>query len=205
MPRLPETDDATGAPDLRPATVEHANPSATTPAAPAESFEGVYSQYFPFVWRCLRGLGVPDAALDDATQDVFLVVHRQRAGFQGTSTLRTWLFGIIRNVASNHRRASKRRQIRQDAFGQEFAHLQATAAPGPLERAQNAQAAAFLRDFLDKLNERKRAVFMLAAIEEMSVPEVAEALSIPLNTVYTLLRRARADFDRAMARLREAK
>jgi RNA polymerase sigma-70 factor (ECF subfamily) len=158
------------------------------------AFEGTYAEYFPFVWRCLRGLGVSDAALDDAAQDVFLVVHSQQASFQGLSTVRTWLFGIIRNVASNHRRAVSRKGGRHEPLAE---HPQS--APDPLEHAQNAEAAAFVQRFLAGLNDKKRVVFILAVLEEMSIPEVATALSIPLNTAYTRLRSARADFQRALA------
>jgi RNA polymerase sigma-70 factor (ECF subfamily) len=159
------------------------------------AFDRVYAEHFGFVWRCLRGMGVPDSALDDVAQDVFLVVHRQLASFQGQSALRTWLFGILRNVASNHRRAANRKGARNEPLGAEPAN----SAPGPLERAQNAEAAAFVRDFLARLKEKKRDVFILAVLEEMSIPEVAAALSIPLNTAYTRLRGARADFQSALA------
>jgi RNA polymerase sigma-70 factor (ECF subfamily) len=157
----------------------------------APTFERLYAEQFSFVWRCLRGLGVPDASIDDAAQDVFLVVHRQLAGFRGQSTVRTWLFGILRNVASNHRRSVRRRE-------QPATEVRPTPSR-PDEHAQDVQAAAFVRGFLEELDEKKRAVFVLGALEEMSMPEVAAALSIPLNTAYTRLRRAREDFERALA------
>ncbi|HEY3498366.1 MAG TPA: sigma-70 family RNA polymerase sigma factor, partial [Polyangiaceae bacterium] len=62
-------------------------------------FAGTYREHFPFVWRCLRGLGVREAALDDAAQDVFVIVHRRLRDFRGESSLRTWLYGVVRNVA----------------------------------------------------------------------------------------------------------
>ncbi|HVX97185.1 MAG TPA: sigma-70 family RNA polymerase sigma factor [Polyangia bacterium] len=158
------------------------------------TFDRVYAEHFPFVWRCLRALGISDAAVDDAAQDVFLIVHRQLGTFRGQSTLRTWLFAILRNVASNHRRA-----VGRGAAGRESIRQAASlGAPGPLEHAQNLEAAAFVQSFLAGLDEKKRAVFVLGALEEMSMPEVAAALSIPLNTAYTRLRRARADFQRAL-------
>lgn len=175
--------------------------AATVPEGGAASFEEVYTQHFPFVWRCLRGLGVAGLALDDAAQDVFLVVHRQLPTFRGQSSLRTWLFGIVRNVASNHRRGVRRKATEPaPAAGEEAAHP----APSPLERAQDAEAAAFIQSFLLRIGERKQLVFMLAVIEEMTIPEVAAALSIPLNTAYTRLRSVRTDFERAL-RAREGR
>ena len=78
------------------------------PAAPP-SFDQVYDEQFPFVWRCLRGLGVAPAALDDAAQDVFVAVHRQLPGFRAESQLRTWIYGITRHIAANHRRRDRRK------------------------------------------------------------------------------------------------
>lgn len=165
-----------------------------------ESFDDIYAQYFGFVWRCLRSLGVPKAALDDAAQEVFLVVHRRLPEFEGHSTIRTWLFGIVRRVAFNQRRSARRRLVHEaERQGEADATPQAVH-PGPLDSVANAEAAAFIERFVAKLPERQREVFILVMIEEMSVPDVAEALSIPLNTAYTRLRRARAELRSAIAK-----
>jgi RNA polymerase sigma-70 factor, ECF subfamily len=159
----------------------------------APDFDAVYAEYFPFVWRCLRGLGVPDPGLDDAAQDVFVVVHRQLPAFRASSTVRTWLYGIVRNVASNQRRARSRK-----GHAEPLDERLASRAPDPAERAQAAQAAAFVQRFVADLDAKKRDVFLLGMLEEMSMPEVAEALSIPLNTAYSRLRLVRADFQAAL-------
>jgi RNA polymerase sigma-70 factor (ECF subfamily) len=167
-----------------------------------DSFDELYAEYFPFVWRCLRGLGVAEPARDDAAQEVFLVVHRRLAEFAGQSSFRTWLFGVVRRVAFNQRRSASRKRAGEQVLDT------AAAAPGlgPLEHAQNLEAAAFVEQFVGRLPKGQREVFMLVLIEEMTIPEVAEALSIRLNTAYTWLRRARASFRQAMAecRTREA-
>ena len=75
-----------------------------------------------------------------------------------------------------------------------------TSAPSPLESASRAEAARRLGAILDELDEDRRAVLILAELEEMSAPEIAEAVGAPLNTVYTRLRLARRDFDEAVAR-----
>lgn len=157
-------------------------------------FEAIYSEHFAFVWRCLRGLGVPEAGIDDAAQDVFVIVHRRLSEFRGESTLRTWLYAIVRNVASNARRSQRRKG--------ELAELPLDAAAtsgDPHQSAQDQQAARFVRSFLEGVGEKKRELFVLAVIEQLSVPEVAEALGIPLNTAYTRLRSVRAEFQAALA------
>jgi RNA polymerase sigma-70 factor, ECF subfamily len=78
-------------------------------SSPPASFEQLYREYFPFTWRALRALGVPRGALDDAAQELWVVVHRRLAGFEGRSKTKTWLFGIAVNVARNQRRHARRR------------------------------------------------------------------------------------------------
>lgn len=173
----------------------HEEPASGRPSGQGQDFDAVYREYFAFVWRCLRGLGLREPGLDDAAQDVFVAVHRRLAGFRGESSLRTWLYGIVRNVAANHRRTSARK-----AGTEPLAEQLPYVGPDPIERAQEAEAAAFLQKFLDGLEAKRREVFLLVMLEEMSVPEVAAALSIPLNTAYTRLRLGREDFARAVAR-----
>jgi len=163
----------------------------------AARFDAMYADNHAFVWRCLRGLGLADDALEDAAQEVFLVVHRQIDRFEGRSSVKTWLFGIAHKVAANHRRATRRKDRRMGSLAAEPGAI----AAGPLEHAQEQEAARFVRDFLAGAGAKKRDVFLLAVLEQMSVPDVAEALSIPLNTAYTRLRAARADFHRALARI----
>jgi RNA polymerase sigma-70 factor, ECF subfamily len=174
---------------------EPQEPAGSSPPGP-NAFDEVYANHFAFVWRCLRGLGVPQAALDDAAQDVFVAVHRQLPGFRGDAGIRTWLYGIARQVASNDRRRHRRKVAPLEPLQPDTV----ASDPDPLQRAANAQAAAFVEQFLQKLDTKKREVFLLAMIEEMTIPEVAAALSIPLNTAYTRLRRVRAEFQRALER-----
>lgn len=160
------------------------------------AFDAMYVQEFPFVWRSLRGLGVRESELDDAAQEVFVIVHRRLATFRGASTIRAWLFGIVRNVAFKHRRRLARKPTTSETPGTEAVQ------PGPsaLERAQDKEAAAFVQRFLAQLNDKKREIFVLAVLEEMNIVDVAATLSIPVNTVYTRLRSARADFQKALTR-----
>jgi len=72
-------------------------------------FDAVYREHFAFVWRAAKRLGVGDGALDDVVQEVFVVVHRRLDGFEGRSSLKTWLFGIALRIVRDHRRAVRRR------------------------------------------------------------------------------------------------
>jgi RNA polymerase sigma-70 factor, ECF subfamily len=161
---------------------------------PDPEFANLYHRHHGFVWRILRRLGVPPAALDDATQEVFVVVHRRRHDLRSDAPVRSWLFGIARRVAADVHRGQHRRDRKHDA-------LPPPADAPPLDDAlARSEAAEFVRTFLERLDEGHRMVFALADIEGMTAPEIADALELKVNTVYSRLRKARLDFERAVAR-----
>ena len=124
---------------------------------------------------------------------MFLVVHRRLPEYDGRAAMTTWLFGIARGVAANHRRSSARAE-------RKLAVVPPPAAvPDPEARAARNEAAEFVRAFLDGLDEERRLLFALADIEGMKVPEIAEALGLNLNTAYSRLRATRELFQRALA------
>lgn len=158
-------------------------------------FDDLFQQHFAFVWRCLRMLGVREADIDDVTQEVFMVAHRRLADFQADQAARPWLYGILRNVVANHRRAVRRLRAREERF----AHEPAPPSPqSPLEQLEAREAVALVTRTLQKLTSAKREVFLLVELEQLPVPEVASALDIPVNTAYSRLRLARADFQAAL-------
>jgi RNA polymerase sigma-70 factor (ECF subfamily) len=162
----------------------------------------VFEEHFEFVWRSLRRLGVREADVDDALQEVFVVVFRKRDEFEGRSRLTTWLYGICFRVASDyHRRAHVRRERPTD----EPVDEQSEADPcrsDPEVYVHGAQARALLDEALDGMDVEKRAVFVLYEIDELPVEEIALRVGIPVGTVYSRLRAARAAFDKSVARIR---
>lgn len=159
------------------------------------SFELVYARYFRGIWRTLRRLGVTAAQLDDATQDVFIVTYRRLADFDGRS-LRGWLYAIALRVASDYRRGAARRQALP------LPESLPTLAPDPARASELNESVRVLHLLLGELDEAKRAVFVLGELEELSAPEIAEALGVNLNTVYSRQRAARSEFDAALKRHR---
>ena len=130
----------------------------------------LYDSHFSFVWRNLRRLGVPDAILEDAAQDVFLVVHRRWDSFDSRwSSVETWLFGILMRVARNHRRSLRRRAWAIPSTGDVVEVVPSTAA-GPAELVARREAVALLDRLLDSLDEEKRAIIVLVDVEQLSVP-----------------------------------
>lgn len=171
--------------------------------AAASYFADVYEEYFPFVWRSARGLGAPDDLIDDAVQEIFIVVHRRLPEFAGRSSMKTWIFGIVVNVVRAFRRTMRARQTRTlDASCGGDPNEVLDWRPQPDEALTKVEAARVVDRLLESLDDDKRAVFVLAELEELPAPEIAEALSIPLNTVYSRLRLARQEFAVASARHR---
>lgn len=164
-------------------------------------FEDLYKEHFAFVWRNVRRLGVPEALVDDAVQEVFLVVHRRLEEFEGRSSLRTWIFGIAARVASHHRRAIRRKDDgRLGLWRVEADGVSDDSAADPYDHTERSQGARLLHRMLDALDDKKRAVFILAELEQMSAPEIAEALGINVNTASARLRAARQELNEAVAR-----
>lgn len=172
---------------------------ATTRASGGEvpAFEAVYREHFGFVYACLLRLGVPDAAIDDAAQDVFITVHRRLAGFEGRSALRSWLFGIVRRVAFRHRRSALRLATRRRALADD----PPTPAGDLATSIEQAQRSALLLRALDTLDDDKRTALTLHVFEDLRGPEVAEFLGINVDTAYSRIKAARRELTRALTEL----
>jgi RNA polymerase sigma-70 factor (ECF subfamily) len=170
----------------------------SAPASALPEFEAVYDQYFRFVWTSARRLGVCTEAIDDLVQEVFIVIHAKLSTVRQPESLRSWIYGIVRRTVSSHRRSGGKDQgvflvpVEEGALA---AHE-----PSPLEVAERSSQLELLSALLAGLSDVKREVFILAELEEMSVPEIAAALEIPLNTAYSRLRHARHEFETALAR-----
>jgi RNA polymerase sigma-70 factor, ECF subfamily len=178
------------APTLSAAVAPHPADDAALP----DGFDALYGEHFEFVWRTLRRLGVRLEDLDDAAQDVFIVFLRRRAEFRRESSYRTWLFGIASNVAHQYRRKAQRQ-----AQTTPVSETERAPQPSPLEQASSTEALRVIDAFLASLDDSKRDVFILAELEQMSAPEIAEALGVKLNTVYSRLRGARQAFQELLS------
>jgi len=163
-------------------------------------FPALYERHFDFVWRTLRHLGVREADLSDACQDVFVIVHRRFPSFEARAKVTSWLFQICFNLARDRRR---RAHARGEVLGDELS----------LERAQNEGLDAFselvrqdklalFEAALLTMDLEQRAAFILFEIEGMTGPEAAAAMDVPVGTAYSRLRRAREAFREAVQRAR---
>ncbi len=168
----------------------------TMVAPPA--FAEVFDAHFGYVWNTLRRLGVGEADAQDQAQEVFVVVSSLLGDYDPSRPIRPWLFGIAYRVACRWRALARHRR--------ELAMDSPPDAPDPRPAADEELAAHQARDLvlraLDTIDLDRRAVLVMNLLDEQPMPEVAEALGIPVNTAYSRLRLAREDFQKAVKRLR---
>ena len=162
------------------------------------SLEQIFEQHAPFLWRALIGLGVPARDAQDLCQEIMITVHRRLSQFDGAS-LRAWLYGICVRVASDYRRSARvRREIVTDAEPEEGS---ATDPADTLDRERQVRR---LLSGLSRLDEPKRVAFVLFEIEELTLAEVSEAVGAPIQTVYSRIKAAREQMQRAFRTTHDA-
>lgn len=152
----------------------------------AYTVRGVFDEHGRYVWRTLRHLGVAEAEIPDVCQEVFLTVHRKLSGFEGRSSLRTWLYGICIRVAADHRRRAYVRHER--ATAEPVADAGERTGHEPDSRVEQRRA---VQALLESLDPEKREVVVLYEVEGFSMKEVAEIVGCPLQTAYSRLHAAR--------------
>jgi RNA polymerase sigma-70 factor (ECF subfamily) len=161
-------------------------------------FRELYENHVDFVWRNLRRLGVREADAEDRTQEVFVVAHRRFDEFEDRGHgPRAWLFQIVLRVASDARRHRRRHPEEPDGGD---ALSQASVEPPQADALARREALSRLDAALQSIEVGRRAVLVLHEIEEMTAPEIARVLGIPLNTVYSRLRVARGELEQALTR-----
>lgn len=165
---------------------------------PAVDLGSLFEAHAPWVGRTLRCLGVGERELQDAIQEVFLVVHRRLGEFEGRSSHKTWIYAIALRVALAHRRSGARR--REHTLDPERDQLPTSTTPH--DEVERLRAVTLALEILDGLDEPKRAVFVLFEVEQVPMAEIATILGCPLQTGYTRLYAARAEVKRALARMR---
>jgi RNA polymerase sigma-70 factor (ECF subfamily) len=174
------------------ATCPAEQPSATP------SFRALFEAEFAYVFHTLRRLGVREADLEDVTHDVFITIHRLLPEYDPSRPLRPWLFGVAFRVASDYRRLARHeREIPEEPRREPV-----DSAPLADEQLAAEQARRLVIDALSELELDRRAVLILHDIDGHAMSQIAQALSIPLNTAYSRLRLGREQLKAAVERAR---
>jgi RNA polymerase sigma-70 factor (ECF subfamily) len=164
------------------------NEPVRPPAGELAEFDAIYERDFDYVCRTLGRLGVPAGDIEDAMHEAFLVLYRRWNEVDRSRSLRPWLFGVARRIASDLR--SKQRPTAAPVD---------RAAPDP----QHAQRDLLWRA-LDQLDDVRRIIIILHDLEGHTAAEIAEMLDVSPNTVSSRLRLARAELVEIITKL-EAK
>jgi RNA polymerase sigma-70 factor (ECF subfamily) len=165
------------------------------------ALEDIFSTYSVYVWRLLGRLGVPPRDVPDVCQEVFITVHHKLPEFEGRSSIKTWLFSICFRLAQSYRRSYRARELPTDNLVFPIEDIDVdTSTPSPEIQVDKRRAKALLEQALNLLDDEKRAVFVLYELEELSMPEVAEALGCPTSTAYSRLHAARKVIKAVFAR-----
>lgn len=171
--------------------------SESTRSISKERFRAMVNAHFDFIWRSLRGLGVPGSAADDAAQHVFWLAHQKLDSIEPGSE-KSFLFGLARGVAANGRRSRARCREVSDI---EALETRVDDSPDPEQLASMKQARALLDRALDALPIELRTIFVLFELEGLTMAEIAELTDLAPGTVASRLRRARNEFHAIASRL----
>lgn len=161
----------------------------------APDFAQLYQEHFDLVWRALRRYGVPQAELEDALQEVFLTVHDRFESFEGRSSLRTWIYGIARRIARDHRPTGRFEMTDPVVLDANPAISE------DLPVSEEHENASLLRLLLAELTPERREIVVLVELEQMTVSEAAEVLKENPNTLQSRLRLAKGDLAKAWTRI----
>ncbi len=164
------------------------------------AFRAIYDANVDYVHATLRRLGVASAEVEDVAHDVFVAVHRHLDDYDPARPVRPWLFGFAYRMASDHRRLARHK----NEVSGTVAIDPADDGPLPDEHLEGARARVLCQKALDAMDFDKRAVLVMFEIDGLTAPEIAENLEIPLNTAYSRIRLARAEFERHIRRLGES-
>lgn len=172
------------------------------PSAPTDlpaDFAGIYTAHAQSIhYLALRLTGDPIQA-QDVTHDVFLKAFRNFDGFQGNSTLRTWLYRITLNHCSHLRQSWAARKIQTAEDDTVFDRVDAQA-PNPLHVLETKELGERIQRTLDSLPSEYSLLLVLVADQELSYEQVAELTNQSPDAVRGKLHRARKSFTRAFAR-----
>ncbi|MDF2697259.1 MAG: polymerase sigma factor RpoE [Labilithrix sp.] len=166
----------------------------TSPSTFRERAEAVSGS----VWRCLRRFGVPPADVEDCFQSVLLQLHARwdRLSLLPVNELRSYACVVAIGVARGAARARQRTEQTSSPLGEDDVAAEGT----PESQAERREELAQLDAILEGLPDERREVFVLYELEGLTGPEIANHLGLPEGTVASRLRRARADFEAAVAR-----
>lgn len=163
-----------------------------------DAFREVYEQELGYVVHSLRRLGVRPSELEDVAHDTFVAVYRHFAERDPSRPIKPWLFGFCYRIASDHRKLARHRHEAPPPAVEPRAE-----GPLPDEEVEDARLRRLVLATLDAMDFDKKSLVVMHDLEGLPVPEIAGLLALPLNTTYSRLRLARAEFEKIFRQKRE--
>lgn len=151
----------------------------------------IYEEQVEYVSNSLRRLGIEQRHIPDLCHDVFLVVYHKYEDYDEDRPIQPWLFGIAYRVASNFKDKARRDDKRLEK--PEFV----SDSPDVVDNISKKEAKKLVMDALEDVDLEKRAIFVLHKIDGRKMPEIAEAMSMPVQTAYARCRKAMKQFEKA--------
>ncbi len=168
-------------------------------AEPGVDVAEAYRAHGRFVAHVIQGLTGPGPHVEELLQETFIVAHRKRQRYDGRAAVRTWLYGIARNLSLRHNRGKRRLFALLDRLR----GLPESPSPAsPEQEALESERRQMFYEALGTLPLELREVFVLYELEEQGGAAIAELLALPLGTVWTRLRAARERFKKQLERRR---
>ena len=172
-------------------------PAPPPPSGVRPSVAAIYEQYLDYVLRTARRWGLQESDAEDVAHRVFLDVNAALDRLDTSRSLRPWLKALTRTQV---RRTLKQQERERPAISS-LPEVESEA-KNPEEQMEIADARRVVLELLNELSLERREVFVMAVFDEMTMPEIAAELRIPLDTGYTRLKLARRDLDAAWSRRR---
>ena len=162
-----------------------------------EAFDTLFDQYHVSVYNFARMMLGSSGGSEDVLQETFMIVAQTARTYMPMRKFRPWLMKIVRNLCLNRLRAERVRRV-VVAQSESNSGNVVSNNPSPCDEAEGNEQTAIIRAAIGKLPDHQQEAITLYAFEEMSYREIAEVLEMPINTVKTLIYRARASLAQSL-------
>ncbi len=168
----------------------------------ADAFDALFDRHYDSVYNFARMMLRSDSDAEDTLQEVFLAVARNADSYRGPERFRPWLMRITRNRSLNRIEARRSRRAAMTSSQLELVEP-ANDDPTPAEMVEQDERAVLVRNAVAELPDRQREALALYSFEHMAYQEIADSMDMPINTIKTLIHRARAAVAQKLRRLHQ--